>query len=574
MSLVHQGWDHLKSQRPLAAWASWQRALRIDPDSSAATQALATLESATELPLAARVLYRFREPRNSARRAAWNDRMGGQNLEDLSAAAALFDRLSIADPDDAAAWYNKALCLAWAGENVVSISCLDRVIALEADSAFGDAASAWTLAEVLRQGGGAETLADELRFACTIDWTAENTPRLLREFPEIRQVPTPHALGASAEAQPEVSVFEWLDRPIQTADSTSPNGARAAMVLANVFVTVNLLRLSSPRAENLETAEDRLFARLGERPPSVRREASPLPLPFLDADLWLFRTPSGLDSTRSDELSREAIEHYFENTWIHRKRKGLGDRSPLAAALDAQLGDTVARAKLTAAVRLREQLGSRTSTRALYQGYPFDRLRRRLGLEYVDAAAIDPLDLSCANPRELDTLDLSALDQSQLLDAAASAAGLRDDPRTARLAAELVSRLGRAAHTADWRPLVSALVREAMRRDDPDAALSWIERARPMIDREASATFDTWRAEILARQGQGNAALEIYQSLICSAGAPAALDGALTLLDNGHDDEAARLLAQARELAQKAGLDWIKRRADRLLAGRISRQQE
>ena len=39
----------------------------------------------------------------------------------------------------------------------------------------------------------------------------------------------------------------------------------------------------------------------------------------------------------------------------------------------------------TAVVRLREQVGSRPSARALYQGYPFDRLRRRLGL---DASAL------------------------------------------------------------------------------------------------------------------------------------------------------------------------------------------
>ena len=44
------------------------------------------------------------------------------------------------------------------------------------------------------------------------------------------------------------------------------------------------------------------------------------------------------------------------------------------------------------------------------------------------------------NHQELDRLDLGALDDLQLLDAAASAAGLRDDARTARLAAELVRR--------------------------------------------------------------------------------------------------------------------------------------
>jgi tetratricopeptide (TPR) repeat protein len=569
--LVQEGWDHLRNQRPLAAWASWQRALRVDPDSAVAAQALSTLESATDLALAARTPYRFRQPRDPARRAAWDGLMRGGNFDDLDAAAVAFDRLTILYPDDVAAWYNKALCLAWSGENLVSIGCLDRAVVLEAEAEFDDAVMAWTLAEVLRQGGGAETLADDLRFACTIAWDAVDTARLLHEFPEIRQVPTPSVPGTAAEVDPEISVFEWLDRPNPRAESISTNGSQTAIVLASVFIKANSLRLSSPRAENLERIEDQLFPRMERRPQSIRREATPLPLPFLDADLWIFRIAFGLDSSRADELTREAIEDYFENEWIHRKRKGLGDKSPLAAARDAQLGDAVARAKLTAVVRLREQLGSRVSTRALYKGYPFDRLRRRLGLECVDATAIDPLDLGCADPGELDRLDPSTLDEVQLFDAAASAAGLRDDARTARLAAELLSRQGRVARAADWKPLVSALVREAMSRDDPEAALSWIERARPMAGASTNLTFDVWRAEILARHGQGKAALETFRAVIGTAGPPAALDGALTLIDNGHDDEAAQLLYEARNLAREAGLRWIERRADQLLADGFAR---
>ena len=82
-ALIHEGWNHLQSQRPLAAWGSWQRALRADPSSVAAQQALAALESASDLPLAARTAYRFREASDSARRAAWDDRMRGQSEHDL-----------------------------------------------------------------------------------------------------------------------------------------------------------------------------------------------------------------------------------------------------------------------------------------------------------------------------------------------------------------------------------------------------------------------------------------------------------------------------------------------------------
>ena len=38
LAWVHRGWDQLRLQRPLAAWAAWQRALRIKPRDPAATQ--------------------------------------------------------------------------------------------------------------------------------------------------------------------------------------------------------------------------------------------------------------------------------------------------------------------------------------------------------------------------------------------------------------------------------------------------------------------------------------------------------------------------------------------------------
>ncbi len=73
-ALVHEGWAHLQSQRPVAAWASWQRALRVDPDSPVAEKALRTLETAGDLPTAARTPYRFREASGPARaRSGIND---------------------------------------------------------------------------------------------------------------------------------------------------------------------------------------------------------------------------------------------------------------------------------------------------------------------------------------------------------------------------------------------------------------------------------------------------------------------------------------------------------------------
>jgi len=564
--LVHEGWDHLKSQRPLAAWGSWQRAQRADPDSTVARQALATLESASDLPLAARKSYRFREPVDRSRRAVWDDRMPAANADDLETTADLFGRLAAEDPFDAAAWYNRALCLAWLGENRESIACLDRVVNLEAEREFDQAVDAWTLAEVLRQGGGAETLADDLRFACTIAWEPGDTSWLLDEFPGIERVPTPSAPGDALDQSSRIEVFEWLDRPGSGLADRHPSAALLPVVLASVFIGRNSLRLSSPRVETLERIEEVLFKRLDVGARSIRREAAPLPFPFLDADLWIFRIPPEVDPDLKDQLQRESVEQYFENQWIHRPRHGLDDRSPLDAAREARRGNSVARAKLTAVVRLREQLGGRPSARLLYQGYPFDRLRRRLGLELVDAVTVDPTDLACAAADELDRLDPAVLDDSRLVEAVASAAGLRDDVRTARLAAELVGRRPDAIRGTDLSALISPLVRQAMSRDDYDGALSWIDRARSMADARTATTLDVWHAEILARAGRPEAALSVYVRLITpdAAGAALALDAGETMLDNGHRDQAESLLIAARELANRSGRRWIERRTQQL----------
>src|SRR5690606_8193914 len=89
-ALVHEGWNHLMSQRPLAAWGTWQRALRLDPDQAAAKKALATLESAHELPLSARKVYKFRQPRGHEQRARWDGSLRASASDDLEAAAAAF----------------------------------------------------------------------------------------------------------------------------------------------------------------------------------------------------------------------------------------------------------------------------------------------------------------------------------------------------------------------------------------------------------------------------------------------------------------------------------------------------
>ena len=110
-------------------------AVRVDPDSSVAEQALSTLESATDLPAAARRLTGSVKPATWPA-PIWDRAMSGWDPEDLTVAADLFGKLVDDDPTDSAAWFNRALCLAWSGQNRESISCLDQVVGMEAEPAF------------------------------------------------------------------------------------------------------------------------------------------------------------------------------------------------------------------------------------------------------------------------------------------------------------------------------------------------------------------------------------------------------------------------------------------------------
>jgi tetratricopeptide (TPR) repeat protein len=560
LELVHEGWSHLQLQRPLAAWASWHRALRRAPAFPAATQALATLESALELPAAARAVYRFMPPADAAARTRWKQRVpdvgnsngnGDGNLDD---AAAAFASLAAADAGDAAAAFNEGLCFAWLGRNTEAIAALDRAVRVLAATDFDRATMAWMLAEVLRQGGGAEALADDLSYAGIIDDPPTDAIRLLGQSATLVPVAIPRDPASGEQLRADTQVFEWLDRPLPAGDAEPPRRALVPRLLATLVLTPRALRVSSPDPHALEAIDEPLGRLLGAAFRSIRRTAVPLPLPLLDAAVWTFRLPPRLERPLRDELTREAVESYFEDRWIHVNRKGLDGLSPLEAA--HRIGeDVVLRARLTAVVRFREQLGARPRTAELYQGYPFDRLRRRLGLPLNDPEAVDVRDVSCASAAELDRLDPATLDDVRLADAFESAAGLHDDYRTARFAAVL-ARLKQPPLCRLELPAVFApLVRQAMAAGQPAVALEWLDRARALEPEQRGSTFEVWRAEVYSRSSDPDAALRTYQAILEGSprGAAVAMDAALTLLDNGYEEHARVLLRHARRRALEAG---------------------
>jgi len=550
LALVREGWRHLQLQRPLAAWACWQRALRLAPDDPAAARALATLAVAPELPAVARAAYRFRNPEDPGRRARWDARLraGRFGPDDLDDAASAFAGLAADDPADIDAWLNLALCQAWLGRNAEAVDALDRVVRLCAVDRPDRASDAWTLAEVLRQGTGAEALADDCRYAWLVDRPAP--PGLADRWPGLHPVRLPDL--AVAARRPDVErVFEWLDRPLHGPGDDPP--ARAAglpRVLATVIVGPGLMRVSSPDPSAFAALGEPRYAEVALALRDARREKGPLPIAWADAALATFRYPPGLGPRARDDLARGAVEHHFENVWPHQPRQALGGRTPMAAGAASAAGDLDARSRLSAVVRYREQLGARPTHAAVYQGYPFDRLRRRLGLDPTDPTAVDPDDLSCAGGAELDAVDPATADPVRLADAFASALGLRDDARTARFAAVILGRGDLGPSALDPASVVAPLVREALRLDDAGAALEILRRARSLCDGRDAATLTVWSAEVLARAGRPGDALDAYLGLLEPGGDPQsqaglALDGTETLLDHEYPDHALSLLDAA-----------------------------
>ena len=440
LAWVHKGWDHLRLQRPIAAWASWNRALRIDPDQKAAQEALEILANADDLPAAARAVYRFRPPVGDERRARWDAHFRGRDLAELDAAALAFAELAEIDPADSSARYNQALALAWLGRNVEAIHALEDVVELDAPREFEAAVGAWMLAEVLRPGGGAEALADDLDYALVLDLEdGMPDPDLIAVdyFGECL-----HPIAAPFETDAQVYEHRWQ---LCHAPKTS-----VIFVGGSYIVAGRSIRFSSPLRENLsnfwlelaEWAPYRepplpLYFHGGDKFPGTnwvrnsgdkymdgclakysREEVKPLPFPLLDAAVWTFRLPEGLDDAAGRDMAREQIEKYFECVWINLPRQSLSrdpeGLSPIKAAQLAAAGDLATRAKLTALVRSREQLAMRPRVVGLYEGYPFDRLRRRLGLDLIDPGSVDTRDLGCIGWEEASRLDPETLNDEDL----------------------------------------------------------------------------------------------------------------------------------------------------------------
>jgi hypothetical protein len=497
-------------------------------------------------------------------RDRWNEVLGSVGLEELDAARAAFAAISDADPSDAQALYNEALCLAWLGRNTEAIAALDRVLTLLAVADPDRAERAWTLAEVLRLGAGAETEPDDLSFTWVV---ARPANALLERWPNLVTRDVPRLPTGSSNSLEDVRVYDWLDRPPPDVRSVPIRPSDPPRALAVVIVTARELRVSTPDPSAFELLDEPAFNTVAFVLGQARKEAKPLALALADAAVGMTRAPRDLAEEARRDLERGAVEMYYESRYLHIPRRGLDDRTPLEAARAAQSGDAVARVKLSAVVRFREQLAARPGHELIYHGYPFDRLRRRLGLLEQEPSTVDSDDPSCMSEPELDALEPSALDDERLADAVESAAGFRDDHRTASFAAELARRNPKTFARFDPNSVIGPLVRDALASGSPERALELVEHARATVAEPYRRTMSIWMAELLAATGSPDKSRDIYLSILGPPGSHAAvaLDGAQTLLDNGHIEQALVLLREARSRAVLPEEKVVGERAEALL---------
>lgn len=372
---IRRGWAFFQSQRPIAAWANWQSVIRQAPENKPAQQALDHLAIALDLPDVARKPLRFLPPEGEQRRKRWNTvfqksamAFGPEFQADPTAAALMFRSILDDDKTDAAAAWNLAVCLAWAGSNRASIDALDTFVHLSAESQPDQAADAWTLAELLRHGAGAEELADCVNLSITLD-----DQQFGSDYHDFLKTlgPVSEYRNLSAPSGELLYAADLLDKPLQ-------EGPAAVTVMASVIATGGKLKISAPAS-----AESGLFFRdltqllqwlTGDK---IAVDHGVLNLSIIDASVARFKLPADLSPLRRDQLSKQAVADYFENQWIHQPRHGLNGMTPLAVSSESKAGW---KARLEGLIGFQEQMARRPASRPIYQDYDFDRLRYRLGL--------------------------------------------------------------------------------------------------------------------------------------------------------------------------------------------------
>lgn len=501
-ALFGVGRCHLLLGRPMAAWAAWQQALKIDPSFQPAQSAITEAIIGNELlPAFLRQGARLKSPDelavfNDERRKRWDQALTKEidwHVDDLVMA---FDFLTQDDPSDLAAWHNLALARAWVGDNVGAIEALEQYVRRESD--FDAAASAWDLAEVLRFGADAGDLCDARQFIAVYEIV--NLQAVVESLQSSKQLIT---LSTGPQERP---IAFWVDKAPPAPNEPHLLGGPPRR-LAQVLLAQTQINLVASSAEALAECRRQLAPILGDAARFVEEVDTPRNPQSLDIEPMLVLVYNEMPEEERRNLWRAEAEDHFESKWIHRPLKALSGLSPIDAAQSPEF-----KKRLEGVVRYRERNFARYDT-----GYDFDRLRNKLGLELSGPPVTKPHSLSASNAEQLAKLNPSELSDEELETAYRTANNL-DVPVTAlRIGRELTRRPALQAKletVSVFRRLIVDRI-ENHKLDEARTLLVEAEKVDSVQhDGDHADMFASLRAKLHLAEGKSDDALEVLRKRI------------------------------------------------------------
>jgi tetratricopeptide (TPR) repeat protein len=499
----------MKLNHPIAARAAIEMAAKFNPADEQLRQGINTIfgKGNPNLPACAGQMYAFKTLSASApveRRAAWDQALQTSRTGRLSDAVRAFEKLTHSEQAEPEAWFNLALCQAWSGNNPAAVAALDRYVTAETDET--QAAQAWTLAEVLRYGQGMEDQADVVEH--TIVFALRDPKAFVNELGELERA----GLLAGAQVNQEEGVLHALilepPPPALTPELEARQNLKPAAYLT---LMSNIVRLWHTRLDSLTAAFERLHLKLGDNMAQAQTVRGPAAL--LESLSEAITIPRNVNQEEAIKRRLEGFEKFFEEVWIHRPLKSLGNMSSVDAA-----GHGVLRKKLRGVLQFLSECAAVKQI-----GYDFSRLSRKIGL--ADAAPIaavtatdaKTMDVSILGAAELAALATDTLSSGQLDQAYQAAVKLDARELAGKFAAQLVGRPP-YAERPDRFPLFQLLINQAMTQGNLDAALDYLNEGESddcsHNEGRRSNEYELRRAQVHAKRGEFDDAERVYDALI------------------------------------------------------------
>lgn len=494
----------MKLNRPVAARAAAMLALKCDPNNTQLRQGVDEVFNPQNpnLPLAATKAYVY-IPTHKIGRAAWDKAMARINTSRLSDVLRAFEELAKADPEDPNVWFNLGLTQAWLGQNLLAVESFDKYLARETDEAL--AAQAAALVEVLRVGQGMEDHSDYVEHASTVQ--LRDPQAFVNGLVQLEKDGMVAGLRYDQE-QGILAGFVLSPAPVSLiGGETATNQPLGAFFM----LMGTILRVWNVQEDKVLAAFTLFRDKIATPMTEPLRTRGPAKFQDILAPALVF--PKNVTSQEAhDQIVRENLSRYFEETWIHRPLKSLGNVPPIDAG-----GSAVTRRKLAGVVLFLEQISTMGQKQPPYD---FDRLRRKLTLgggEAVAPAAAATLDIAAMSVPDLTTLPLDRLDPAQLELAFQTALSLDGKEVAGKFAVALIEAPPRADRS-DRYPWHNHLVNLALAEDDFQGAINRLNEGEKddceNNEGRRRNDFELRRAQILVKKGDHAEAEATFTRLI------------------------------------------------------------